>query len=148
MSHSGSHILPLTSPHSPHAHTRPTRVPRRRTSHVTTPSSNILTSQFQVFYSRYIKRLSQRTQAALGGMTARASEALNALRTVQAFNSAPVEEARFGAKVQKVLTARPRARGGGRERDLLRKHGVERECGAVVFVGTRRASACDLFDFG
>ncbi|KAH8109010.1 P-loop containing nucleoside triphosphate hydrolase protein [Phellopilus nigrolimitatus] len=48
-----------------------------------------------VFYGRYIKRLSNRTQEAVGEMTKVASESLSALRTVQAFNAQPQEERKF-----------------------------------------------------
>ncbi|TFK84857.1 P-loop containing nucleoside triphosphate hydrolase protein [Polyporus arcularius HHB13444] len=57
-----------------------------------------------VFYGRYLKKLSNRTQEALGDMTKVAQEALTALRTVQAFNSAKQEEAKFHEKVGTVLT--------------------------------------------
>ncbi|TDL16129.1 hypothetical protein BD410DRAFT_731753 [Rickenella mellea] len=56
-----------------------------------------------VFYGRYIKRLSNRTQEALGDMTKVATEALSALRTVQAFNAAPQEEQKFSQRVDQVL---------------------------------------------
>ncbi|KAI0740623.1 P-loop containing nucleoside triphosphate hydrolase protein [Earliella scabrosa] len=57
-----------------------------------------------VFYGRYLKKLSNRTQEALGDMTKVAQEALSALRTVQAFNSAKQEEGKFHEKVNTVLT--------------------------------------------
>ncbi|KAI0705315.1 P-loop containing nucleoside triphosphate hydrolase protein [Cerioporus squamosus] len=57
-----------------------------------------------VFYGRYLKKLSNRTQEALGEMTKVAQEALSALRTVQAFNSAKQEEGKFHQKVETVLT--------------------------------------------
>ncbi|KAG8762519.1 ATP-binding cassette permease mdl1, partial [Ceratobasidium sp. 423] len=59
-------------------------------------------------YGRYLKRLSNRTQEGLGDMTKVvqrrivASEALSAVRTVQAFTAAPREETRFAAKVNHV----------------------------------------------
>ncbi|TBU40304.1 P-loop containing nucleoside triphosphate hydrolase protein [Dichomitus squalens] len=56
-----------------------------------------------VFYGRYLKKLSNRTQEALGDMTKVAQEALSALRTVQAFNARPQEEAKFHEKVGTVL---------------------------------------------
>ncbi|KAI0657674.1 P-loop containing nucleoside triphosphate hydrolase protein [Cubamyces menziesii] len=56
-----------------------------------------------VFYGRYLKKLSNRTQEALGDMTKVAQEALSALRTVQAFNAAPQEQAKFHEKVTRVL---------------------------------------------
>ncbi|KAI0365936.1 P-loop containing nucleoside triphosphate hydrolase protein [Pilatotrama ljubarskyi] len=63
-----------------------------------------------VFYGRYLKKLSNRTQEALGDMTKAlltrdqvAQEALTALRTVQAFNAAPQEQEKFHQKVTNVL---------------------------------------------
>ncbi|KAF6763007.1 ATP-binding cassette transporter [Ephemerocybe angulata] len=57
-----------------------------------------------VVYGRYIKKLSNQTQEAVGEMTKVATESLSALRTVQAFNALPQEEARFHEKVSKVIT--------------------------------------------
>ncbi|RXW24949.1 hypothetical protein EST38_g903 [Candolleomyces aberdarensis] len=57
-----------------------------------------------VVYGRYIKKLSNQTQEAVGEMTKIATESLSALRTVQAFNAIPQEEARFHQKVTSVLT--------------------------------------------
>ncbi|KAH9957683.1 P-loop containing nucleoside triphosphate hydrolase protein [Russula dissimulans] len=57
-----------------------------------------------VFYGRYIKRLSNRTQEALGDMTKVAQEALAALRTVQTYNAARYEEKKFSERVDRVLT--------------------------------------------
>ncbi|EJD08405.1 uncharacterized protein FOMMEDRAFT_101808 [Fomitiporia mediterranea MF3/22] len=57
-----------------------------------------------VFYGRYLKKLSNRTQEAVGDMTKVASESLSAFRTVQAFNAQPQEEAKFSNKVNYVLT--------------------------------------------
>jgi putative ABC transport system ATP-binding protein len=56
-----------------------------------------------VFYGRYLKRLSNRTQEALGDMSKVAQEALSAARTVQAFNAQPFEQRKFDAKVAEVL---------------------------------------------
>ncbi|KAJ2918548.1 hypothetical protein MD484_g1821, partial [Candolleomyces efflorescens] len=56
-----------------------------------------------VVYGRYIKKLSNQTQEAVGEMTKIATESLSALRTVQAFNAIPQEEARFHQKVTNVL---------------------------------------------
>ncbi|KAF8752513.1 ABC transporter [Rhizoctonia solani] len=53
-------------------------------------------------YGRYLKKLSNRTQEGLGDMTKVASEALSAVRTVQAFTAAPREEIRFASKVNHV----------------------------------------------
>ncbi|KAH9165052.1 P-loop containing nucleoside triphosphate hydrolase protein [Lactarius sanguifluus] len=54
-----------------------------------------------VFYGRYLKKLSNKTQEALGDMT---KEALAALRTVQVFNAAPYEEKKFSERIDRVLT--------------------------------------------
>ncbi|ESK97261.1 atp-binding cassette transporter [Moniliophthora roreri MCA 2997] len=57
-----------------------------------------------VFYGRYLKKLSNKTQEAMGEMTKAASESLSALRTVQAFNAQPQEENKFHERVNNVLT--------------------------------------------
>ena len=57
-----------------------------------------------VFYGRYLKKLSNRTQEALGDMTKVAQEALSALRTVQAFNAGKQEEGKFHERVGTVLS--------------------------------------------
>ncbi|KAF8161352.1 P-loop containing nucleoside triphosphate hydrolase protein [Crassisporium funariophilum] len=56
-----------------------------------------------VFYGRYLKKLSNKTQEAMGEMTKVASESLSALRTVQSFNAVPQEEKKFHDKVSEVL---------------------------------------------
>ncbi|KAI0067647.1 hypothetical protein BV25DRAFT_1819042 [Artomyces pyxidatus] len=56
-----------------------------------------------VFYGRYLKKLSNHTQEALGEMTKVAQESLAAMRTVQVFNAAPYEEAKFANRVDQVL---------------------------------------------
>ncbi|KAL4249152.1 Type 1 protein exporter [Abortiporus biennis] len=56
-----------------------------------------------VVYGRYLKRLSNRTQEALGDMTKVAQESLSALRTVQAFDANKQEENKFHQKVDTVL---------------------------------------------
>ena len=58
----------------------------------------------QVFYGRYLKRLSRRTQEAVGDMTNVATESLSALLTVQAFNAYTQEETKFGKQVERILT--------------------------------------------
>ena len=75
---------------------------------------------YQVFYGRYLKKLSNQTQEALGEMnkvrintictlksllirTQVAQESLAALRTVQAFNALPQERGKFHAKISDVL---------------------------------------------
>ncbi|KIM40361.1 hypothetical protein M413DRAFT_177897 [Hebeloma cylindrosporum] len=56
-----------------------------------------------VFYGRYLKKLSNKTQEAMGEMTKVASESLSALRTVQSYNAVPQEEKKFHEKVETVL---------------------------------------------
>lgn len=56
-----------------------------------------------VFYGRYLKKLSNQTQEAVGEMTKVAAESLSALRTVQAYNAAPQEEAKFHSKINQIL---------------------------------------------
>lgn len=56
-----------------------------------------------VFYGRYLKQLSNKTQEAVGEMTKVANESLSALRTAQAFNAGPQEERKFHEKVTKIL---------------------------------------------
>lgn len=55
------------------------------------------------FYGRYLKKLSNRTQEAIGDMTKVASESLSAFRTVQAFNAQSHEESKFKVRVDRVL---------------------------------------------
>ncbi|RDB24977.1 ATP-dependent permease MDL1, mitochondrial [Hypsizygus marmoreus] len=57
-----------------------------------------------VFYGRYLKQLSNKTQESMGEMTKVASEALSALRTVQAFNAHAQEEQKFHQRVTTVLS--------------------------------------------
>lgn len=57
-----------------------------------------------VFYGRFLKKLSRRTQKAVGEMVAVSEERLGAIRTVQAFNAVdPVETNRFKEKVNRVF---------------------------------------------
>ncbi|KAG2016080.1 ATP-binding cassette transporter [Coprinopsis cinerea AmutBmut pab1-1] len=57
-----------------------------------------------VFYGRYLKKLSNQTQEAVGEMTKVANESLSALRTVQAYNAVPQEQQKFHEKITRVLT--------------------------------------------
>ena len=112
------HVLCFSCPHNTNARTcSPCLV-----GCCTSPSSFFhpcLTST-QVFYGRYLKRLSNQTQEALGEMnkvriTAEsilntlvtriqvAQESLAALRTVQAFNALPQERDKFHTKMKTVL---------------------------------------------
>ncbi|KAJ3503106.1 hypothetical protein NLJ89_g8580 [Agrocybe chaxingu] len=56
-----------------------------------------------VFYGRYLKKLSNKTQEAMGEMTKVATESLSALRTVQSYNAIPQEEQKFHERVNKVV---------------------------------------------
>ncbi|KAG8971616.1 ATP-binding cassette permease mdl1, partial [Tulasnella sp. 427] len=56
-----------------------------------------------VFYGRYLKRISNKTQEALGDMSKVAQESLHSLRTVQAFGGYPIEENKFDTKVNSVM---------------------------------------------
>ncbi|KAF9450097.1 hypothetical protein P691DRAFT_666011 [Macrolepiota fuliginosa MF-IS2] len=56
-----------------------------------------------VFYGRYLKKLSNKTQEAVGDMTKVATESLSALRTVHAFNALAQEEQKFSERVAKIL---------------------------------------------
>ncbi|KAG8879983.1 ATP-binding cassette permease mdl1 [Tulasnella sp. 332] len=56
-----------------------------------------------VFYGRYIKRISNKTQEAIGDMSKAAQESLHSLRTVQAFGGYPIEEKSFNSQVNKVV---------------------------------------------
>ncbi|KAJ7578678.1 P-loop containing nucleoside triphosphate hydrolase protein [Mycena floridula] len=55
------------------------------------------------FYGRYLRKLSNQTQAAVGEMSKAATESLSALRTVQAFNAQPQEQAKFHDRVNDIL---------------------------------------------
>ncbi|KAJ7287094.1 P-loop containing nucleoside triphosphate hydrolase protein [Mycena rebaudengoi] len=56
-----------------------------------------------VFYGRYLKKLSNQTQEAVGEMTKVASESLSALRTVQAYNAHEQETLKFHERIGAVL---------------------------------------------
>ncbi|KAJ7655385.1 P-loop containing nucleoside triphosphate hydrolase protein [Mycena rosella] len=56
-----------------------------------------------VFYGRYLKKLSNQTQEAVGEMTKVASESLSALRTVQAYNAHEQERVKFHDRIGTVL---------------------------------------------
>lgn len=56
-----------------------------------------------VFYGRFLKTLSRKTQKAVGEMVAVSEERLGAIRTVQAFNAVePTETKRFKEKVDQI----------------------------------------------
>ncbi|KAJ7169164.1 P-loop containing nucleoside triphosphate hydrolase protein [Mycena crocata] len=57
-----------------------------------------------VFYGRYLKKLSNQTQEAVGEMTKVASESLSALRTVQAYNAHEQERLKFHERTTHVLS--------------------------------------------
>ncbi|KAJ7496824.1 P-loop containing nucleoside triphosphate hydrolase protein [Mycena latifolia] len=56
-----------------------------------------------VFYGRYLKKLSNQTQEAVGEMTKVATESLSALRTVQAYNAHEQERLKFHDRINTVL---------------------------------------------
>ncbi|KAJ2079124.1 ATP-binding cassette permease mdl1 [Coemansia sp. RSA 988] len=56
-----------------------------------------------VFYGRYIKRLSRRTQEAVGELTKVSEERISNVRTVQAFSREAQEEARFDVEAQRIF---------------------------------------------
>ncbi|KAH0829104.1 hypothetical protein J3R83DRAFT_2570 [Lanmaoa asiatica] len=56
-----------------------------------------------VYYGRYLKKLSNQSQEAVGEMTKVAQESLAALRTVQAFNANAQEQAKFSDRINRVL---------------------------------------------
>ncbi|KAF8435104.1 P-loop containing nucleoside triphosphate hydrolase protein [Boletus edulis BED1] len=56
-----------------------------------------------VYYGRYLKKLSNQSQEAIGEMTKVAQESLAALRTVQAFNANAQEQAKFRERINHVL---------------------------------------------
>ncbi|KAI6163385.1 P-loop containing nucleoside triphosphate hydrolase protein [Pisolithus thermaeus] len=56
-----------------------------------------------VWYGRYLKKLSNQTQEAMGEMVKVAQESLSALRTVQAFNAHAQEQQKFHERVTTVL---------------------------------------------
>ncbi|KAG8955605.1 ATP-binding cassette permease mdl1 [Tulasnella sp. 424] len=56
-----------------------------------------------VVYGRYLKRISNKTQEALGDMSKVAQESLHSLRTVQAFGGYPIEEKKFDHKVASIV---------------------------------------------
>lgn len=61
-------------------------------------------SRSQVYYGRYLKKLSNQSQEAVGEMTKVAQESLSALRTVQAFNAHAQEHAKFRERINQVLS--------------------------------------------
>lgn len=71
------------------------RLPRHRYLYSPAPT--------QVVYGRYLKKISNRTQEAVGDMSKVAQESLHSLRTVQAFNGYPTEEKKFDSKVTSVV---------------------------------------------
>ncbi|KAK1921914.1 ATP-binding cassette transporter [Papiliotrema laurentii] len=60
-------------------------------------------SLFAVFYGRYLRKLSNITQEAIGDMSKTAEEKLNAFKTVTAYNSQELEGKLFGQKVDTVF---------------------------------------------
>ena len=60
------------------------------------------------FYGRYIRKLSLRTQEALGQMSKLAEERLSAHRTITASNTQPAESTRFSGRVDAVYQLQKR----------------------------------------
>ncbi|KAF8548384.1 P-loop containing nucleoside triphosphate hydrolase protein [Imleria badia] len=56
-----------------------------------------------VYYGRYLKKLSNQSQEAVGEMTKVAQESLSALRTVQAYNANAQEQAKFRDRINHIL---------------------------------------------
>ncbi|KAJ2851155.1 ATP-binding cassette permease mdl1 [Coemansia brasiliensis] len=56
-----------------------------------------------VLYGRYIKRLSKKTQEAVGDLTKVSEERISNIRTVQAFSRESQEVSRFDVEVQKIF---------------------------------------------
>ncbi|KAL1405045.1 ATP-binding cassette permease mdl1 [Vanrija albida] len=57
-----------------------------------------------VFYGRYLRKLSNQTQEALGDMSKTAEEKLNAFKTVTAYNAQALEGKEFSTKVGEVFS--------------------------------------------
>ncbi|KAF7289392.1 ATP-binding cassette transporter [Mycena indigotica] len=57
-----------------------------------------------VVYGRYLKKLANQTQEAVGEMTKVATESLSALRTVQAYNAYEQERLKFHDRIEHVLS--------------------------------------------
>ncbi|KAJ7647754.1 P-loop containing nucleoside triphosphate hydrolase protein [Roridomyces roridus] len=57
-----------------------------------------------VFYGRYLKKLANQTQEAVGEMTKVATESLGALRTVQAYNAHQQEQEKFHERITGILS--------------------------------------------
>jgi putative ABC transport system ATP-binding protein len=56
-----------------------------------------------VFYGRYVRKLSKRTQRALGESTKVSEERLGAVRTAQAFNGEIQEVNRYNERVRELF---------------------------------------------
>src|SRR5258708_9863814 len=69
-----------------------------------------------VAFGRWVRRLSRNAQDTLAEATAYASELVGAIRTVQAYTSEPLADARFGGEVEQAYEA---ARSSTRARALL-----------------------------
>ncbi|ORY28160.1 P-loop containing nucleoside triphosphate hydrolase protein [Naematelia encephala] len=61
-------------------------------------------SLFAVFYGRYLRKLSNLTQEAIGDMSKTAEEKLNAFKTVAAYNAQPLEATLFSKRVDHVFS--------------------------------------------
>ena len=84
-----------------------------------------------VGFGRSVRKRSREAQDRLAGASAYASEAIGAIRTVQAFNSAGVAQARFGAAAEDAFEA---ARLSTRQRAFLTGFAITMVFGSVVAV--------------
>ena len=77
-----------------------------------------------VAFGRWVRRLSRNAQDTLAEATAYASELVGAIRTVQAYTSERLANARFGGEVEQAYEAArdfdPRARGTYRDHHFHR----------------------------
>src|ERR1700738_2500961 len=89
-----------------------------------------------VAFGRWVRRLSRHAQDTLADATAYASELVGAIRTVQAYTSEPMANARFGGEVEQAYQA---ARSATRARGVLTAviiFIVFSLCGAILWIGS------------
>lgn len=56
-----------------------------------------------VYYGRYVRKLSQRTQRAVASSISLAEEKLGAIKTIHAFNGVPLETRNYKDRIEKVF---------------------------------------------
>lgn len=78
-----------------------------------------------MFYGRYVRRLSKRTQRALGELTKVSEERLGNVRTAQSFNGEIQEVHRYNKKIRDLF-------------ELGKKEVFLRPIGRVLTVGSRK----------